>query len=59
MNHPIQQVIDPGKGSGRHYDEQGKRCWCHGHCGTCGKPVVMDKLGRYVHADEYRPRRKY
>lgn len=55
--HPITRVYDPGKGSGRHYIE-GKRCFCHGHCGTCDAPVVMNKVGRFVHVDEY-PKHRY
>lgn len=25
------------------------RCLCHGHCGTCGQPVTMCRLGKYHH----------
>lgn len=25
------------------------RCGAHGHCGNCGEPVTMDKLGRFRH----------
>lgn len=42
--------------AGLHRRPDGQRCLCHGHCGDCGEPAVMDRLGRYVHASEYRPR---
>lgn len=49
--HPVRRVTDPGEGSGRHY-RNGTRCYCHGHCGECGAPVVVDKLGRFRHVEE-------
>lgn len=45
--HPIKTVRSS---EGRHYvPGTHERCFCHGHCGECGGPVVMDKLGRYRH----------
>lgn len=37
---------------------EGKRCLCHGHCRDCGRPAVMDKMGRFVHVATYRARRR-
>lgn len=43
---------------GLHRRPDGQRCMCHGHCGDCGQPVVMDKMGRFVHASEYNAARR-
>lgn len=44
--------------AGRHRKANRTLCLCHGHCADCGGPVVMDKLGRFVHASEYGKRRR-
>lgn len=46
--HPVGQ---PTYHDGAHY-VAGVRCLAHGHCGTCGERIVMDKLGKYRHVSE-------
>jgi hypothetical protein len=56
IGHPVKQVHAVRADGGPHYGPDGKRCFCHGHCGECELPVVMNKMGKYVHVAEYRAR---
>lgn len=47
--HAVARVTSPEPG---HKSRNGARCHCHGHCGICGKPVLVCKMGRFHHTEE-------